>query len=307
MTDFTLAVNLCFVRKRWTQPADWARLVRDELGLDRVEFCSDLLDPLLVSEPARTRLAHETRDAFAAAGVAINDYYTGVITHCLNLLSHPDEAVRADGMRWCTGAVDLALELGTRMVGGHFDTIPVPDWSDPARNAAAVDRLIASMQAFARYGAERGLEALLWEQMYTPNEVPHTLDEARVLHERVNDGAALPVHLTLDVGHACNLHYPHAEADLDPYAWLEAFAHVSPVIHLQQTDGRASHHWPFTDEYNARGIIVPERVLEAIERSGSAANTLTFEIFHSLGQTEETVLDDHKRSVEHWRRALDRW
>jgi sugar phosphate isomerase/epimerase len=307
MTDFTLAVNLCFVRKRWTDPADWARLVRVELGLERAEFCSDLLDPLLVSEPARTRLAHETRDAFAEAGVTINDYYTGVITHCLNLLSHPEEALRADAMRWCMGAVDLALELGTRIVGGHFDTIPVADWSNPPRNAAAVDRLIDSMQAFARYGAARGLEALLWEQMYTPNEVPHTLEEARTLHARVNAGAAIPVHLTLDVGHACNLHYSHDEHDLDPYAWLEAFADVSPVIHLQQTDGRASHHWPFTEACNARGIIVAERVLEAIERSGSAANVLTFEIFHSLGQTEQTVLDDHKRSVEYWRRALDRW
>lgn len=307
MADFTLAVNLCFVRKRWTEPADWARLVRQDLALDVVEFCSDLLDPLLVSEPARTRLAHETRAAFAEAGVAINDYYTGVITHCLNLLSHPEEALRADGMRWCTAAADLALELGTRMIGGHFDTIPVPDWSDPARNTAAVDRLVASMQAVARYGATRGLEAVLWEQMYTPGEVPHTIEEARELHARVNDGAALPIHLTLDVGHACNLHYPHAERDRDPYAWLEALAHVSPVIHLQQTDGTSSHHWPFTDEYNARGIIKPERVLEAVERSGSAANTLTFEIFHSLGQTEQTVLDDHKRSVEYWRRALARW
>ena len=117
----------------------------------------------------------------------------------------------------------------------------------------------------------------------------------------MNEGAAVPIYLTVDVGHMCNLHYPHAEEDLDPYLWLEKFAHRSPVIHIQQTDGKVSHHWPFTDEYNKMGIIHPERVLEAIEKSGSTMNYLMFEIFHSLGQTEETILDDLRRSIEYWR------
>ncbi len=37
-----LGINNCFAVKRWPQPADWAAIVRDELGLDTVELSLDL-------------------------------------------------------------------------------------------------------------------------------------------------------------------------------------------------------------------------------------------------------------------------
>ncbi len=304
MGKTVLAINMCFVRKRWVQPEEWAELIGEELGLDYAEFCSDLLDPFFVPEPARSRIAQETRTAFALRHVKIIDYYTGVITHCLNLLSHPDPAIRARGMEWCKEAIILANKIGADGIGGHYDTITDPDCRDPRRRAARIDEVIRSFQLLSRHAKEHGLRFLLWEQMYTPSEAPYTLAEAKEIHQRVNEDAAVPIYLTIDVGHMCNLHYPHSEEDLDPYLWLETFADVSPVIHLQQTDGKSSRHWPFTDEYNKVGIIHPEKVLEAIQRSGSKMNYLVFEVFHSLGQTEEMVLDDLKRSVEYWRKWI---
>jgi sugar phosphate isomerase/epimerase len=297
-----LAVNMCFLRKRWVEPDEWARTIDEQLGLKHAEFTSDLLDPFFVPEPTRSRLAEKTRKEFEARGMTIIDYYTGVITHCLNLLSHPEPEIRARAMEWCKEAIALAEKMGAGGIGGHFDTITYPDCLNPERRAERIDGVVRSFQSLSHEAKKHGLKFLLWEQMYTPSEAPYTISEAKDIYERVNDGAAVPVYLTVDVGHMCNLHYPHSEEDRDPYLWLEKFAHISPVIHIQQTDGNTSHHWPFTENYNRVGIIHPETVLEAIEKSGSDLNYLVFEIFHSLGQTEQMVIDDLKRSVDYWRR-----
>ena len=39
-----LGINTCFAVKRWPEPGDWARIVRDELGLEIVELSLDLID-----------------------------------------------------------------------------------------------------------------------------------------------------------------------------------------------------------------------------------------------------------------------
>ncbi len=57
---------------------------------------------------------------------------------------------------------------------------------------------------------------------------------------------AVPMMLCLDVGHRdVGSGDPR---DGDPIAWIEEFGSISPVIHLQQTDNTASHHWPFTED-----------------------------------------------------------
>jgi hypothetical protein len=38
-------VNLSFCVKRWVTPDLWAPLVREDLGLDAVQFSYDLVDP----------------------------------------------------------------------------------------------------------------------------------------------------------------------------------------------------------------------------------------------------------------------
>jgi len=110
--------------------------------------------------------------------------------------------------------------------------------------------------------------------------------------------------LTVDVGHSCCHNYPHQKQDRDPYTWLKRFASVSPVIHLQQTTAKASCHWPFTTRYNQQGIIEAEKVLEAIEASGSQQNYLMLEIFHPLAASEEQVLGELTESVEYWRKYV---
>ena len=55
--------------------------------------------------------------------------------------------------------------------------------------------------------------------------------------------------------------------DGDPYNWLETLGCFSPIIHLQQTDGNVSQHWPFNDRFNAKGIIAGKKVLDSLYKS----------------------------------------
>ncbi len=112
MAKTILAINMCFLRKRWAEPEEWAEIIGAELGPKYVEFSSDLLDPFFVPEPTRSQIAEKTRKAFERRGITIVDYYTGLITHCLNLLSHPNPAIRNIGMKWCREAIGLASQMG---------------------------------------------------------------------------------------------------------------------------------------------------------------------------------------------------
>jgi hypothetical protein len=63
-----LGINNCFALKRWPRPEDWARVVREDLGLQLVELSLDLVEGLDV--PAeRQRSIEVTRAALSSHGL----------------------------------------------------------------------------------------------------------------------------------------------------------------------------------------------------------------------------------------------
>ena len=101
----------------------------------------------------------------------------------------------------------------------------------------------------------------------------------------------------LDVGHQCN---PDVSGpDSDPYAWLEKLGTYSPIVHIQQTDGKADRHWPFTKEFNEQGIIKFDRVLNSLEKSRLDEVWIFPEFFYGTDADEERVLADIDESFEY--------
>lgn len=103
--------------------------------------------------------------------------------------------------------------------------------------------------------------------------------------------------------------------DGDCYHTLRTLGCYSPIIHLQQTDGRTSAHLPFTPEENAKGIITPRAVLEAIKAAYDAPEEpgmprrcqeiyLTLELFSGTTSIMNQVLDAVAQSVQYWRSAI---
>lgn len=109
--------------------------------------------------------------------------------------------------------------------------------------------------------------------------------------------------------------YPHLYADPidgDLYSWLSLMGCYSPIIHLQQTNGRTSSHQPFTKENNVNGIVHPKKVLQALARSYQEPENpqlppkckeiyLTFEIFNSSIDYTPQIIKQLRESVEYWR------
>ncbi|HET6439031.1 MAG TPA: TIM barrel protein [Anaeromyxobacter sp.] len=105
--------------------------------------------------------------------------------------------------------------------------------------------------------------------------------------------------------------------DADCYAWLERLGCYSPIVHLQQTDGRSSPHHPFTAEHNRDGRITGEQVLRALQRSYQRPVAphmparcdeiyLTLEVFSSTVSIPHDLLQDYRESVRYWRRFVPR-
>jgi len=306
MTRFKLGVDLSFAKKRWPLPQEWIHIVKEIFGLQYVEFDSDFLDPLFISEPVWTKIASEINQLAKENGIEIHNYFTGAMTHCVNLLSHPDERIRKEGFQWCEKAIKLTGKLGAKGIGGHFDTISSNDLKNPKRYKMLVDNLVRVFHDLSKQAKHEGQEFILWEQLYAPCEIPYTIEQSIEFITRINEGASVPIPLVIDLGHMCCQNFTHKPQDTDPYEWLRQLGNMTSVIHLQQCNGISSCHWPFTKEYNKKGIIDPQRVIDALQESGADEVYLFFEIFFSLAQTDQEILDQMKESVDYWKKYLDR-
>ncbi len=299
MTGYRLGINTCFAVKRWPQPGDWAQLVAGELELDLVQHSLDLVD--LDAPPASLiDQAAALRAACAGTGLALHSTFTGLAAYSANLLLHPDRSARGRARDWYQRVIGFTADAGAQSTGGHVGAFSVGDYRDRSRRTQLWDELRESLALLAGYAHGRGLSSLLAENLAAARE-PSTMAMMESLLTG-GDQAHVPVLLCLDVGHQC---VPGtAGPDRDPYAWLERLGARAPVVQLQQTDGKADHHSPFTPQANAAGIIEPARVLAALDRSGATDVALILEIIPPFEQDDDQVLDDLRQSAACWRAAL---
>lgn len=296
----TLGTNNAFALKTWPEPEEWARVIAEELHLKEVQFSFDLLDPM-VGEPARGKICTQISKAVQEHGLSMRSAFTGLIAYAQNLLAHPDADVRAAGFRWYQNAVDLTARLGAEGCGGHVGAMSARDYANPQRRGFIRTALVEMVRDLAWQAAGLGQKYFLWEAMPTPREIPHTPEEAIELMQEVNQGSPIPIYICFDLGHCNSFDF---ERPGDPHAWLEQLLPWVPIVHLQQTDGFADHHWPFTPEFNKLGIINPQRVVEIVKSSPFPEVMLLFELGHSFDVADQVVIDDHKHSVDTWAKWL---
>ncbi|HDN17447.1 MAG TPA: sugar phosphate isomerase/epimerase [Candidatus Bathyarchaeota archaeon] len=299
---YMLGINNCFAVKRFVKPEEWMKIVREVLELDIVQFSLDLLDPLLYSRSGRYE-AYKVRANSEEYEVKIDTCFTGLAAYSFNLLGHPDPYVRADGLEWHLKAIELTTIMGARGYGGHISALTMQDYEDRNRRKKMLERVIEGVKVLRRKSEEEGHEFLLWEPMPIAREPPHTIKEAEEILERANEGRGVPLKYCVDLGHTCAKDVRRRE-DRDPYEWLRRLARDIPVLHVQQTDGKGDRHWPFTEKYNRRGIIKPDKVLEALDEGGSKGTVLVFEIIHAFEESEKRVVDDLEETVRYWKEYL---
>lgn len=302
-TKFKLGVNASFAVNRYPEPEEWIRIVREELGLGYAQFFADLIEPVIFSPRSRDILIEKTKKACERYNVKIHSVFSGTIVHWYNFLLHPEKSVRCDSIRWYENYIDLTARLGVEACGSLMGSFSFRDLNTPSRRKMLFKEIIDTWHHLARVAKQKGLSYIMFEPMSIQREIPCTISQTKELYERLNYGAELPIKLCMDVGHGAAL--SGKSVDRNPYAWLKELSHLTPVIHIQQTDGKTSKHWPFTPEFNKKGIIEPEKVIDAVNQSGAEEVLLVLEIFHSFFEPwDNEVIEANKKSVEYWRKFI---
>jgi hypothetical protein len=89
---------------------------------------------------------------------------------------------------------------------------------------------------------------------------------------------------------------------LDPYKWLDNFVDESPVIHLKQSLNDKGGHWPFTKEYNEKGKIIPQKVIDILKSHNIEDVDLILELsFRERQPIDSMVVEILTESVSYWK------
>lgn len=304
--DWKLGVSTAFAIKRWADPDDWVRIVKEELGLIIIQFSFDQFDPR--SRPDNlAAYSYRVRNACEKHGVQLHSTFTGLSVYSHNLLMHPLWEGRRDGVDWFEKAFAMTSALGASGTGGPYGGMDMASFHSDERREAIARSAEECMVYLLSQAPRYGIDTFYWEQTPIRREGPVGIEDTIRHLERMNairDPQGAVFALCLDVGHAIS---PDAgDGDRDPYRWLEKLAPYAPIIHLQQTDGRYDRHWPFSPEFNAQGIIEGDRVLAAIRKSKSTETLLFIEVGHPFEESDAKVLRDLKLSADYWRDAIAR-
>ena len=294
-----LGINTCFGVKRWPRPADWARVVHEDLGLSLVELSLDLIEDIETTD-GRRRLVEENRAALDQFGLTARGTFTGLIAYSRNLLLHPDPRARAQALGWFEAVIDLSAELGVLGTGGHVGALSAPDWTDPAAVAERWSGLKLDLATLSARARRAGLEHFLIENL-VPVREPATMAQVADLL-RPADADHVEIGLCVDLGHMCVA--GATGPDLDPYAWLGRFGSELLEVQLQQSDAAGDHHWPFTPERNRQGRIDAGRVLDTLVEAGAEDVTLILEVIPGWEESDREVLAGLVASVDYWRSAI---
>lgn len=299
---FSLGINAGFASNRFPEHREWLRIVREELGLKYVQFVTDLLDPLFTPQKIKEKAYREIDKAVKKYNLCIQFTFASTYSR-RNMLMHPDRDMREMAFSWYKAEIDQARRLGAEATGSNFGIMSVVDSSNPERRKFITGEAIRYQRRLLSYAYKKGLKYLFFEPMSVPRERPCTIRDTIYIMKECSKDAPVPMKLLLDVGHG--FIKSRCRDDRDPYRWLETLGSFSPAVHLRQTDASLAPVWPFTEEYNSRGIIRPEKVIKAIEASGAKKVCLLFEISHrERSPMEESVISDLKKSVRYWRKFV---
>jgi len=289
----SLGVNLGFAINKYFEPEVWPRVVRD-MGVDRVQFVADVLNPMMPEEWVNKQL-DKTLFFMKEYGVQVTGIFTSAFTR-INHLTHPDSEVRKIYLQFFKRFFEMGAKLGATNGGSHFGILTFTDWQDKGRRNYLIEEGIKGWQALSFYAKELGYQYLIFEPMSIERELANTVEDSLYLMNRVNENSGIPMRLCIDIGHA-----PHPN-QRDPYLWLEKAGQFSPVVHLQQSIQGKSMHWPFTKQYNEQGQIKAERVIESLRKGGATETELVLELSHREHRdTEPLIIPDHKESIDYWR------
>jgi sugar phosphate isomerase/epimerase len=299
--NFELSVNTGFLVNRYTEPAQWVKLISNYINIDNVQFTADLINPSLPDDLVKKKV-HETKSYLDEHNVNVTSSFTGAFTR-LNNLTHPDEQFRKYYVDWFKRFVDISSDLGCSHLGSHFAILTQDDLDDRIKRNFLRQEAIKSWHEIAVHAEKRGITKIFWEPMSISREFGETIDEAILLNDELNKNSPLPFSMCLDVDHG-DLESPNPD-DIDPYEWIKQCNGGYEMIHLKQSYANKGGHWPFTPEHNEKGKIVPSKILDCIKKTIPRKIQLVLELSFKERQPADRLAAEHvKESVDFWQNSL---
>ena len=111
-----LGLNLSFAVKRWLDPDQLAKMIKQDFGTDHVQFTWDLIDPWWPEE-YRDVMVRRYKEAFADAGVEIDATFGGLASYSYAHLLAPAKEQREAALVFFKRAIDLTVDMGCPVMG----------------------------------------------------------------------------------------------------------------------------------------------------------------------------------------------
>ncbi|MHC5068196.1 MAG: TIM barrel protein [Planctomycetota bacterium] len=239
---------------------------------------------------------------YAAALDALVDRLADLAAYAATVCRHPisvEQMYSPHQVPWThDGCVQLLRSIYGRAGAPLYVTLDTGHASGQARFLRPDSAMIGDYMAAARAGEQT---TGMWLG-------PQAAYEAFARSLADGTGDPMPVLAAMD-----GYDYLFAKAeDCSPYRWLERLGRYAPIIHLQQTDGHSSSHWPFTRARNEVGIIDGPRLLASLAASYQAADDpalpppvtdiyLTLELFAGTAAINADIVAELRESVAYWR------
>ena len=297
----SLGVNLSFCVKRWITPDHWARLAREHLGLDLVQFSFDLVDPTWPDD-LLAELAQDMRHACQQHRITIHSAFIGLAHYTFNQLLHPNPRVRDQAETWLGRAYAFARRAGITRVGGPLGAIAsrLDGHEAPSLSQEDYRDLITRMLRLGEIAAAHGMSELYVEPTPMRREWPWTIAQARRMAADVA-GSKVPWKFCLDWGHGTFAPL-YGNAPNLMQSWYAALPGHIGAIHIQQTDFEFDRHWDFTE----RGGVDPGAAATLQRQAGLVDCPVFLEVFYPFERDDASVLDAVRKSIAILKPAFDR-
>jgi D-erythrulose 1-phosphate 3-epimerase len=300
---FTLALNTNPLVNRFAEPADLIDSIAHDMKIRDVQLTHEFINPSWPAAVTR-RLTRDMRAAMSRTGVRITSGMTGPYGR-LNHFGHPDADVRRYYIDWFKTFADITADLGGDSIGTQFAIFTYKDFDDAKRRDTLIQTAIDCWAEVAEHAKSAGLKYVFWEPMSIGREFGETISACMSLQDKLSAAnMAIPMWMMADIDHG-DVTSSNPD-DFDPYAWARAVPKVSPIIHIKQSLMDKGGHRPFTKEFNARGRIQPEPLIEALHAGGGRDNEICLELsFKEREPTDRQVVEQIAESVEFWAPHFD--
>ncbi|SFC40604.1 TIM barrel protein [Tropicimonas isoalkanivorans] len=299
----TLSLNTNPLVNRFAEPDDLIDAIARDIRLRDIQLTHEFINPSWPA-PVIRRLTRDTGAALERTGARVTSGMTGPYGR-LNHFGHPDRDVRRYYVDWFKTFADIIGDLGGVSVGTQFAIFTFKDFDDPARREELIKIAIDCWAEVAEHAKAAGLEYVFWEPMSVGREFGDTIASCMALQDRLTAAdLAIPMWMMADIDHGDVT--SDTPEDYDPYAWARAVPKVSPIIHIKQSLMDKGGHRPFTAEFNARGRIQPEPLLDAFAKGGATENEICLELsFKEREPNDREVVPQIAESVRFWAPHID--